>query len=347
MTVLKGWAERWSRAALVAAIAALCALCALESRALAQTQRDASAKRKPAAVKAAPKRAITLKRDLTMLASFVTAPFPYEGVVPATGKMFLDVEEGERRGHRGARGQVYWADETYDDSRVLLHLPKGFNAQKPGMLVVFFHGHGATLERDVMRRQQVAAQISRAGINAALIAPQFARDAADSSPGKFWEPGRFFWFMEEAAQQLAALYGDQHAVRLFDKMPIVFVAYSGGYQPAAFAIQNSGIGKRVRAVLLLDALYGDLDKYTNWILRHRSGVFVSAFTHHTAERNADMQKVLKDRNILFETEIKKPLLPGTLAFVQTGPEILHRDYVTEAWTDQPVREFLKALTIKP
>ncbi|MDX2202497.1 MAG: alpha/beta hydrolase [Hyphomicrobiaceae bacterium] len=288
-----------------------------------------------------------MRKDLTSLASFVTAPFPFEGIVPATGKMFLDVEEGTRRGHRGSRGQIYWADETYDDSRVLLHLPKGFNAQKPGMIVVFFHGHGATLERDVLRRQQVAAQISRAGLNAALVAPQFARDAADSSAGKFWQPGSFFWFMEEAAQQLAQLYGDPHAVRYFERMPIVFVAYSGGYLPAAFAIQNGGTAKRVRAVLLLDALYGDLDKYMSWILRHRSGVFVSAYTHHTAERNADLQKVLKDRNILFETAIRKPLLPGTLAFVETGPEILHRDYVTEAWAAEPVLDFLKALTVKP
>lgn len=341
------WGQgRVKGAGVVAAAAVLAASALFQVPVHAQTKADAPVKRKTAETKAAPKKAITLKQDTTTLASFATAPFPYDGVVPTTGKSFLDVEENERRGHRGSRGQIYWADETYDDNRVLLHLPKGFSVQKPGMIVVFFHGHGATLERDVLRRQQVAAQISRAGVNAALVAPQFARDAADSSAGKFWEPGKFLWFMEETAQQLAKLYGDTHAARHFAKMPIVFVAYSGGYLPAAFAIQNGGIAKRVRAVLLLDALYGDLDKYTNWILRHRSGVFVSAFTHHTAERNADLQKVLKDRNILFETEIKKPLQPGTLAFVQTGPEILHRDYVTEAWASQPVRDFLKALTVK-
>ncbi len=333
-------------AAMATVVASAMLLALLAASAVAQTNPHVPAKRKPAETKAVARKPLALARDRTHLASFVTAPFPFNGVVPATGKLFLDVEEGERRGHRGMRGQVYWADETYDDSRVLLHLPKGFDVRKPGMIVVFFHGHGATLERDVLRRQQVAAQISRAGVNAALVAPQFARDAADSSAGKFWEPGTFLWFMEEAAQQLAALYGDTHAVRHFARMPIVFIAYSGGYLPAAFAIQNGGIGKRVRAVLLLDALYGDLDKYTNWILHHRSGVFVSAYTHHTLERNTDLQKLLTQRNILFETELKKPLVPGTLAFLHTGPEITHRDYVTEAWASHPIRDFLKSLTVK-
>lgn len=300
-------------------------------------------KRVVAQPKDAPRKPAALPADKTTLVSFVTAPFPFEGADPKTGKQFLDVTEGERRGHRGMRGQVYWADETYDDSRVLLHLPKGFDAQKPGMIVVFFHGHGAKLERDVLRRQQVAAQISRSGVNAALIAPQFAFDAADSSAGKFWQPGTFVWFMEEAAQQFAALYGDKHAVRAFGRMPLVFVAYSGGYLPAAYAISSGGAGRRLQAVLLLDALYGDVDKFTRWITNVRSGVFVSAHTPLTAENNAGLQKTLTQRNIIVETELRKPLIPGTVAFVASGVESKHRDYVTDAWSEYPIRDFLKAL----
>lgn len=292
------------------------------------------------------KKSLRLKQDRTALMSFVTAPFPYDGEVPSTGKRFLDVEEGERRGHTGLRGRVFWSDETFADSRVLVHLPKGFDAQKPGMIVVFFHGHGATLERDVLRRQNVAAQITRSKVNAALIAPQFAHDAPDSSAGGFWEPGRFMWFMQEAAEQLAHLYGDKRSQRVFQRMPIVLVAYSGGYLPAAFAIHRGGVTKRVKAVLLLDALYGDVDKYTRWITRNRNGVFVSAYTHHTAEKNAALQKTLSEQQILFDTEIKKPLRPGAVAFVQTGVERTHRDFVTDAWAEEPVRDFLQAITQK-
>ena len=70
-------------------------------------------------------------------------------------------------------------------------------------MVVFFHGHGANLARDVRDRQQVPAQITAAGTNAVLVAPQFAVDAADSSAGKFWEPNGFRRFLDEAAVKLA------------------------------------------------------------------------------------------------------------------------------------------------
>jgi hypothetical protein len=71
------------------------------------------------------------------------------------------------------------------------------------VIVVFFHGHGATLERDVRDRQLLPAQISESGANAVLVAPQLAYDAADSSAGKFWERGGLKRFMAEATGHLA------------------------------------------------------------------------------------------------------------------------------------------------
>ena len=195
-------------------------------------------------------------------------------------------------------------------------------------------------------RQQVAAQITRAGVNAVLIAPQFARDAADSSAGRFWEPGRFQHFLDEAQKQLAQLYGDKRAEKALQRMPLVFIAYSGGYMPAAFAIHHGGATKRVKAVLLLDGLYGDVEKFTGWMTRYRSGIFVSAYTHLTADRNAALMKTLTERKIPYEIELKKPLRPGTVAFVETGVERRHRDFVTDAWAELPVRDFLRTLADK-
>ena len=96
-------------------------------------------------------------------------------------------------------------------------------------MVVFFHGHGANLARDVRDRQQVPAQITAGGVNAVLVAPQFAVNAADSSAGKFWEPNGFQRFLDEAAVKLARMYGDPRTVFTFATMPIVIVAYSGGF----------------------------------------------------------------------------------------------------------------------
>ena len=154
-----------------------------------------------------------LPRARSKLVEFDTAPFPYNGLVPRSEKPFLDVIENGRRGHRTGAGRIYWEDETYSDRQVLLHMPKGFDIHRPGLLVVFFHGHGAKLADDVYLRQQVPAQISSSGVNAVLVAPQLAVNAADSSAGKLWQPGAFGRFLGEAAQHLAKLHGDPRSVR--------------------------------------------------------------------------------------------------------------------------------------
>ncbi len=147
-----------------------------------------------------------LRANRTDIVRFATAPFPYDGDVPGSDKPFLDVEKDGRRGHTTPFGRLYWADETYSDDRVLLHIPKGFDASKPSVMVVFFHGHGATLTRDVLRRQRVPQQVTASGANAVLVAPQLAFNASDSSAGKFWEPGAFARFIDEAAYKLALIH---------------------------------------------------------------------------------------------------------------------------------------------
>ena len=73
----------------------------------------------------------------------------------------------------------FGSSQTFSDNRVLLHIPPGFDPKRPAVMVVFFHGHGANLAQDVYDRQQVPAQITAAGVNAVLVAPQFAVNAAD------------------------------------------------------------------------------------------------------------------------------------------------------------------------
>jgi hypothetical protein len=154
------------------------------------------------------------REEQTTLVALKSSAFPYLGNNPRTDEPFLNISRGERRGHRGLRGRVFWQDETFNDNRVLMHVPESFDAGKPGVIVVFFHGNGATLERDVRDRQLVPQQISASGVNAVLLAPQLAVDAADSSAGKFWQPGGLKRFVTESADHLARLYGDPCAADL-------------------------------------------------------------------------------------------------------------------------------------
>ena len=185
---------------------------------------------------------LPLRHTRTKLVEFESAPFPYHGVNPNTGRPFLDVSEGGRRGHRASSGEVYWEDRTYSDSRVLLHIPRGFDVKRPSLMVIFLHGHGALLQRDVIDRQRVPEQVSEAGVNAVLVAPQLASSAADLSAGKLWQPGGFQRFLDEASVELANAHGDPRSRAYFDKMPIVIVAYSGGYMTAASCIRHGGAG---------------------------------------------------------------------------------------------------------
>lgn len=290
-------------------------------------------------------RSAPLKQAKTQLVPFQTAPFPYHGTPPGSEKPFLDVNENGRRGHTTPYGRLLWEDETYSDSRVLLHIPKGFDARRPSVMIVFFHGHGATLERDVLRRQRVADQISRSGANAVLVAPQFAFDASDSSAGRFWEPGAFGRFMGEAAEKLAKLHGGPKSVRAFASAPVILVAYSGGYLAAASCAINGGINKRLRGVILLDALYGELGKFASWIENDRSAFFVSAYLGATREKNSKLAEILTARDIGYATALDRPLHQGDVALVSGGEHVTHRSFVTEAWVENPIEDLLRRLPI--
>lgn len=283
------------------------------------------------------------KKARTALLSFETAPFPYRGTPPGSDAPFLNPEPDGRLAHRTGTGRVYFEDETYKDDRVLLHIPKGFDIRRPSLMIVFFHGHGATIERDILARQKVPQQISASGINAVLVAPQFASDAIDSSAGKFWEPGAFGRFAGEAAQKLAKMHGGKKAVRAFASMPVVIVAYSGGYLPAAWSLASGGLKKRVRGVILLDALYGELDKFIKWIGDDPSGFFVSIYLNSTREKNALLEHELLQRQVGVKSAIDDRLARGGVAIVSGGDDARHRDLVSHAWVDYPVIDLLKRL----
>jgi hypothetical protein len=279
----------------------------------------------------------------TSLVDFETAPFPYHGGVPGSNRQFLDAGKPEERGHVNFRGRMFLESKTFGDDRVLLHIPQGFDPNRPAVMVVFFHGHGATLERDVRDRQRLPDQISAAGLNAVLVAPQFAFDAADSSAGKFWEPDGFKRFLDETAKKLATLYGDQRSAGAFANMPIVIVAYSGGFGPTLSVLSRGGAQARIRGLVLLDALYAGIDQFADWIADNRSTFFVSSYTPHTAHHNADLEHELNERSVPYSSELRRNHLQGMVTFLPAG-DVSHRDFVNHAWTDNPVQDILLRMT---
>jgi hypothetical protein len=292
----------------------------------------------------APKRELApLPSSKTALVPFEVTPFPYHGEVPDKNRPFLDVADGERRGHSTVRGGTYWEDQTYSDQRVLLHIPKGFDPRRPALMIVFFHGNEATLTRDVRNRQAVPRQVTESGLNAVLVAPQFAVNALDSSAGRFWEPGVFAQFLREAGERLTELYGDARARGAFHATPVVVAAYSGGYNPAAFILHSGRADDRLRGIVLFDALYGEYDKFAGWLEKRPPAFFVSTFGKASREENATLQRLLTERGVRFQNALPANLARGSVAFVAATDDVKHIDFMTEAWVNDPLKAVLRRI----
>jgi hypothetical protein len=277
------------------------------------------------------------------LVTFDTTPFPYDGLVPSEGKPFLDTTDGTRHGHASPRGGIYWEDRTYSDKRVLLDIPPHFDPRRPAYLIVFLHGNNTLLARDVAARQRVPQQLAESRLNAVMVAPQFAVDALDSSAGRFWEPHVFAQFLDEAAEKLAKLYGGRRARHIFDTMPVILVAYSGGYMPASAALSVGGADARLAGVILLDALYGEIDTFADWIAKQKpNSFFFSAYSLSSAAENTTLQQELTQNNVSFTTGLPRMLRRGSVSFLAVG-DVPHEDFVTKAWTDDPLAILLRKI----
>jgi hypothetical protein len=283
-----------------------------------------------------------------VLVPFESAPFPYRGIMPGDethdDAPFLDAKNGSRRGHTTPRGGIYWEDETYSDRRSLLYIPSGFDRRRKAAIVVFLHGNLATLSRDVIARQQVPQQLAASNLNAVLVAPQLAVDALDSSAGGFWQPGAFARYLREADAKLAALAGDGMSAQDFARMPVILVAYSGGYLPAAWSLEVGEANRRIAGVILLDAIYGETEKFSGWIEDHQSSAFFfSAFTASSAEGNGDLQDQLMRQGVDFALDLTPCLEAGDIAFLEAGPNVVHNDFVTQAWAADPLKQLFDRL----
>jgi hypothetical protein len=286
------------------------------------------------------------------LVSFDSAPFPYRGLIPGDethdDTPFLDVHEGGRRGHTTPRGGVYWEHDTYSDPRSLLYIPPGFDRRRKSAIVVFLHGNQAILGRDVIQRQQVPQQLAAANLNAVLVAPQLASDALDSSAGGFWQAGAFARYLREADARLAQLAGDGMTARDFARMPVILVAYSGGYLPAAWSLAVGEADRRIAGVVLLDAIYGETEKFSGWIGDHQATTFFfSAFSPSSAAGNGDLQDQLMGQGIDFALDLPPCLEAGDVVFLDAGRTVAHNDFVTAAWTHNPLQALFDRIRAFP
>ena len=93
------------------------------------------------------------------------------------------------KGHTG--NQVFYnTADHYSDNHVLIVAPKNLHADKKVDLIFWFHGWHNNIDTAVAY-YQLTRQFIASGINAVLVLPEAAKDAADSYGGKLEKPGVF------------------------------------------------------------------------------------------------------------------------------------------------------------
>ena len=275
---------------------------------------------------------------LTFVARLAHAPFPIED---REGAYFdgRDPKTGERF-HTGPSGPL---PETrhYRDDRVLFHVPPTFDPAQPFELLVFFHGHRAELRRTLIGEHELTRQVDASGRNVVLVAPQLALDAPDSHPGKLAEPGGLKRLLDEAADVIAGhVKGlDRTAI---GRAPIVVAAFSGGYRTAAFCLERGGAERRIRGVVLIDAIYGEVDRLRAWLAgAGRRGFFLCVYGESSREGTETLVAALAKDGLSVSGAHPERLAPGSIhaVWTDTAHDLIPRDGPPAA----PIADFLRRL----
>lgn len=284
----------------------------------------------------------------SFIARLKHAPFPLEADDDGTGRRFFHETDSTSglRVRLNRHGDRYPEPDHYADPSVLFHVPPGFDRTKPFRLVVFFHGHQSALERDVVGRIGLIRQVDASGANVILIAPQLAKDAIDSHPGKLIRPGALKRMLDEAAGVLARALGPDMAPRLA-RAPIVLVAYSGGYRALAAGLtEQDEVGadfvSRIEGILVFDAVFGELRRIDAW-LQARAGrvFFIGLYGKLSAPWSLDLIYRWEARGLLYGQLLPAEIGRGTVALIQVASE--HADIITEGPPKQPIAAILRRL----
>jgi predicted esterase len=206
--------------------------------------------------------------------------FVINAVTAQTGKiirftsshaMFPDTARA--KGH-DYNGKHYDASTNYNDSSVLIYVPKGFTPKEKINLVFWFHGWGNSID-SAIGQYQLLQQFDASARNAVFVFPEGPKNAPDSYGGKLEQPQVFQQLVREVGQKLyegmvIRTKTDYNNLDLYD---ITLAGHSGAYRVISRIINKTPVSE----VVLFDAMYGGNDAYLQWLSvpEHR---FINIYT---------------------------------------------------------------------
>jgi len=235
-------------------------------------------------------------------------------------------DTGRANGHR-YDDVLYTAAEHYNDSSVLIIVPSQLKVKKNIDIICWFHGWRNNID-SVPAEYDVIKQFLSSNRNAILVLTETAKNAPDSYGGKLEQKNTFKQLLNDILDELKK----QKIIRKKTKPGnLVLAGHSGAFRVIAYILENGGV--EIKQTILFDALYSQVDKFTNWIQADESHQFINLYTNKgggTDEVSVEMMQLLSEKNIRYikveEKEMNTSILKANnIIFVHSMKE--HNDVI--------------------
>jgi len=166
----------------------------------------------------------------------------------------------------------YSFEEHYNDSTVLIFIPKGYKPGENNDFVIHFHGWYNNVD-SVLSQFKLIEQFCESKKNAILIVAQGPKNSPDSYGGKLEDENSF----KNLINEISELLYQKKIITNKSIGNIILSGHSGGYRVISFILLRGGLIENIKEVFLFDGLYGQIEKYTYW-LNHYDGKFIDIYT---------------------------------------------------------------------
>jgi hypothetical protein len=202
----------------------------------------------------------------------------------------------EKRQHGYTYDGKFFDSLHYADNTVLMIVPEALQKLDKVDLVFWFHGWYNNIDT-AMDYYHLAEQFIQSGSKAVLVLAETGKNVPDSYGGKLEQPNMFAGLVNDISD---ALKTKQVISKKGSINNIILAGHSGAYRIIAYILQNGGVP--VHEVELFDALYGQTDKYIDWIQKNTTNRFVHWYTSQgggTDVVSVQAMDTLKAKNIPF------------------------------------------------
>jgi hypothetical protein len=240
------------------------------------------------------------------------------------------------------QGKIYSIQQHYNDSRVVLFIPRNFEKTSSTNLVIYFHGWFNNVD-SACTRFKLVEQFSQSNLNAIFVFPEGPKNAPDSHGGKLQEKDG----LKNLVNDVLAWLVQSNYINSPKIGRIILAGHSGAYRVISFCLKQGGLTENISDVILFDALYDLTENYLNWI-KNDTSHFISIYTDSggTKTETENLMNKLDSLGITYfkteEMQLKEDdLTLNRLIFIHTD---LSHNEVIEA-RDQ-FQKFLKSSKIE-